>query len=256
MNQQSWTGRATVKPDSESGQALIEALVVVSGLAVLWIALHWLFTYADAALSATHASGYAAFAAARGEVSETYTRVVEPFMAGSAHRWKDRRGQSILDLEQDVDIAWFREPGLSEEAQPGGRQAPSSVLRREWAVEDEGVLHARVNLGFRGNRQSTISRQAGLLNLAEFDAPHPDLSRSTAILTDAAHAESDEGAQSRIADSMLAWSSAYQAAAITARQVTHRSFGVERAWNRAAPELDWLSSWRGRVPQEFLAHSF
>lgn len=256
MIQKSSNRRVTVKPEPHSGQALIEALVVVSGLAVLWIALHWLFTYADAALSATHASGYAAFAAARGEMSGTHMGLVAPFMAGSAHRWKDRRGQSILDLEQDVDIAWFREPGLIEEAQPGGRHATSSVLRREWSVEDEGVLHARVSLGFRGNRQSAISRQAGLLNLAEFDSPYPDLSRNTAILTNAAHAESDAGAQLRIADSMLAWSAAYQAAAITARQVTHRSFGVERAWNRVAPELDWLSSWRGRVPQEFLAHSF
>ena len=46
---------------SQCGQALVESLVVLPVLAVLWVAIHWLAHYQDMALSATHASRFAAF---------------------------------------------------------------------------------------------------------------------------------------------------------------------------------------------------
>src|SRR5690606_39370283 len=108
----------------------------------------------DMALSATHASRLAAFQAARevNPVSAGAQNAYQPthvaaaiglYFSGVAHRWTDRRGIRQLDAEKDINVTWSRAQRFSPHGQPGAESNHASRLRREWSVEDAGILQAR-----------------------------------------------------------------------------------------------------------------
>lgn len=232
----------------QRGQALVESLAALLGLAVLWVALHWLAHYQDAALSATHASRHAAFLASRGNLDDSVQAVAGPFFTGSAHRWTDRRSQEILDPGTSVKRLGRRMPPLSELAQPGAGLTHAAALRRDWSLEDTGILRAEVSVDFKQSLGSQPDADPSLLQLRVFDLPYPSLARSTSILTGAGHAVSDTDVQSRVAASSLAWSAAHAASRLAGSEVNLRAEGVEAGWGRAAAGFDWLQPWSGRVP--------
>lgn len=245
----------------QAGQALVESLVALLAIAVLWVAVHWLAHYQDMALSATHAGGYSAFMASRdvGVTSSDKKRLgsdIERFFTGSAHRWTDRRGQAQPAPETSVLLSRDSHPALSMDAQPGGRFTAGSTLRRDWLLEDGGVLQAHIKVlpGFHKSisNEYTYEDDASLLKLGFFDLPYPVLTRSTSILVDAGHADSDGAVQERLGASGLAWASAHARSRQAGREVALRAAEVDSAWGRADPEFDWLHPWSGRVPAEFI----
>lgn len=244
----------------QRGQALTEALVAMLGLIVLWVALHWLAHYQDMALSATHAGRHAAFLATRTAADALEHGYTDPghdlarqFFSGRAHRWTDRRGQPVLNPATAVKPSWDRRERLSVQAQPGAGLASASVLRRDWAVDDTGILRASIALKFsESSRAGEGGVRDGLLRLSQFDLPYPDLSRSTRILTGAGHAATDDATQARVASSGLAWRTAEAASLASAHEIAGRASGVDSGWSRAAPEFRWLSPWSGRVPAHLI----
>lgn len=235
----------------QRGQALVEAVLAMSGLAVLWVVLHWLAHYQDAALSATHASRHAAFVASRNDTEAPARQVVEPFFTGPAHRWTDRRGQRVLAADTAMQLSTERLQPLSVLAQPGRGFATAGALRRDWSLEDQGILQAQVTLD-SGAAAELLPEKESLLKLDMFDLPYPTLARSTRILTGAGHAASDAATQSRLAGSRLAWGAAHSASSLAAREVQLRAAGVEDGWGRPGLELDWLQPWGGLVPAHLI----
>jgi len=250
--------RFRVRPSActrQCGQALVESLVAMLGLAVLWVAIHWLAHYQDMALSVTHASRHAAFLATRegATVSEGGSghKAIERFFSGSAHRWTDRRGRGVAAAEISVQRSRQSHPALSVHAQPGGGHPTGHTLRKEWSLEDTGVLRAQVRL-HAFSSESISNEDTGLLRLSQFDRPYEVLRRSTSILTDAGHAMSDDAAQSRLSVSRLAWAAAETASRTAAGAVMSHAEGVDSGWGRPGPGFDWLHAWSGRVPDDFI----
>lgn len=233
---------------SQSGQALVELLVVASALAVLWVVMPWLAHLQDMALSATHASRHVAFLASRGESTQPGLSTVESFFSGGAHRWVDRRGESVLEAGRDVRLELQNGPPLSALGQPGGTHANATILRREWSLEDEGLISARVSLTFWGGPRWPPHGPRGKLGLDVYDAPYPSLTRATAILRGGGHAVSDSDTQERVGQSAQAWAGARAVSVSHGRTVQMRTAGVDAGWARAAPDFDWLSRWSGHVP--------
>lgn len=238
----------------QKGQALVESLVALLALAVLWVALNWLAHYQDAALSATHASRHAAFVASRGEQPDGHQAEAAPFFTGSAHHWKNRKGQAVLEFDISVSTSRQRLPPLSAAAQPGAGSATATTLRREWSLADEGILRARVALDFIGLQPLVDGNSdASLLKLQGFDRAYPPLSRSISILTGAGHAGADDEVQSRVAASSLAWAAAHGVSRAAGTEITMRAEGVEGGWGRSAADFDWLQPWSGQVPGHLLS---
>lgn len=234
----------------QAGQALVESLVAMLGLAALWVALHWLANYQDIALSAVHASRHAAFAASRMPPEEIRSDVTGRFFSGSAHRWADRQGHAVLDSQLPVRLSWQRLQPLSAQAQPGAGHAASQILRRDWLLEDAGVLQARIAPGFATDVAGRV--RAHGLRLQPLELSYPPLVRSTGILTGAGHAASDAAVQSRVAASGLAWTAAYSASQLAGGDARTGAGGVDAAWGRPQPDLDWLQPWSGRVPPHLI----
>ena len=237
--------------DMQSGQALVESLVAMLALAVLWVALHWLAHYQDMALSAIHASRHLAFVAARAVPEEAGHAVAQRFFNGLAHRWTDRRGRVLLE-DTAVHVSQSRPRPLSAQAQPGKNLPHSAILRRDWGLEDAGILRARVALDFSRMMAPSRKHGKGLLGLHVFDLPYPPVARSTSILTGAGHAASDAGVQDRVAASRLAWSDAQVASRTAGEEIALRAHGVDAGWDRADARFDWLRPWSGRVPGHIL----
>lgn len=252
-------GRAACRPPGpqggrfprggQRGQALVESLVAMLALAVLWVAIHWLAHYQDMALSATHASRHAAFLASRADPGhiDHAEALDQRFFSGSAHRWTDRRGMRLLDPQSGVHSSWHRHNPLPAWAQPGVATPYADTLRRDWSVDDRGVLRARVALDF-----SPLDRASGLpdgpLRLSQFDQPYAPFARSISILTGAGHAVSDSDAQARVAASQLAWGGPAAASRAAGAAVAALAHGTDAGWGRSGPQFDWLQPWQGRVP--------
>lgn len=249
--------RADCLPDScavsgQGGQALLESLIAVLALAGLWGGLHWLAHYQDAALSATHASRHAAFIATRLPPEGVSSEVTHSFFSGPAYRWKDHRGHAVLAAETSVQLSMQRLPPLSEQAQPGRWSGQAAILRRDWVLEDKGVLRAQVEVKDAREVVMQVESKPGLLKLGVFDTPYPLLARSTGILTGAGHASSDAESQSKASDSGLAWSAAYSASRSGGAEVEGRAVGVDAGWGRPGVSFDWWQPWAGRVPGHLL----
>lgn len=232
----------------QQGQALAEGLFAMMALAVLWVGLHWLAHYQDAALSAQHASRHVAFTATRDQPEPGWQALGAPFFTGPAHRWTDRRGQAVIEADRSVQLSTRRLQPLSIHAQPGRATSNAHTLRRDWALEDPGILQATVMLDPGAGAVLPQGHESTLLKLAVFDLPYPPLVRHTHILTGAGHAISDSAAQDRVGDSSLAWSAAYAASRSSGRAIQQRAAGVDAAWGRPDLDFNWLQRWSGRVP--------
>lgn len=236
----------------QAGQALLESLIAMLALVALWGGLHWLAHYQDAALSATHASRHAAFLATRVPAESIAQAVMHPYFSGAAYRWTDRRGQAVLDAETSVYLSGQRLQPLSSQAQPGRGLGVAAILRRDWGLEDNGILRVRVRL--EDDRQAVIQRddEASLLKLGAFDTPYPSLVRSTGILAGAGHASSDAESQNTATASGLAWSAAYSVTRLAGQEVASRAAGVDAGWGRPEVSFDWWQPWVGKVPEGLL----
>lgn len=224
----------------QAGQAMAEGLLVLSGLAALWMAISWLYRVQDMALSAQHATSYLAFAASRrdGELGGLHGR----FFTGPDHQWIDLGGRSMLsDLDSQVRLEAFRSLPLPQAAQPGS-SATLAALRQDWELEDRGVLHARLTVMPGDTPWDTLAHASGP------SAMPVALKRHTAILTGAGHAGDDGHVQQILVQSRQAW-----------RQETAVSYGlsgriravmgpVDSGWSRALPDSEWVSAWAGLVP--------
>lgn len=127
-------------------------------------------------------------------------------------------------------------PGVRRQAQPafpGPGGTPARALRRELDVEDKGIVTAVATMP---------------VQVLYADASQWAMRRHTSVLADAGHAGSDRQAQDRIAASPQAWRRIAAPGLAAGRQAASRFKGVDRAWSRPAPDLDWLTPWADLAP--------
>jgi hypothetical protein len=194
--------RFAVTAAHQHGQAAVEAVIVLAlftalgaGIAAVG-GLQWL------GLGAAHASRSQAFLHARGS-------------AGSA--------PDGIDVSRGARPARFMGPG----------GASAAALRREWGVEDGGMVTASARF------RSEHGPHGGTL---------PAGRRHTSLLAGAAHARDDRHAQQIVGSSRIAWTRAAQPSIQAGRRVASALRGIDAAWRRELPHFDWLSPWSDLAP--------
>lgn len=241
---------------AQQGQALVECLVATLALAALWVSVSWLGQYQDIAMSVTHAGRHAAFLASRlglenAQESAEGRALTLRYFTGDAHRWKDRRGMTVIDPSLAVHVAWQRLAPLADAGQPGGASPSLVDLRRDWHVQDEGRIQTSVRVQFEKS-MPPAETGAQPLGLDMRDARYPTLQRSAYILAGSGHAASDATVQAGVMRSGRAWSSAYGTSRSIGGLAVLQAAPVDMAWNRPMPDFDWLQPWSGRVPDHLL----
>lgn len=238
--------------ERQAGQGLVEGVLALAMLATLWAAIAWLGQMQDIGLTVRHASAYAAFAAARGHVlaDEVHAR----FFSGSAHRWTNLQGKSLLDEpERRVTMQVSTSDMLLDQAQPGEAGLAAAALRAAWGMEG-GLLDAWVGAApaampppviwpigaATSERPAQPGRQALILR------------RHTSILTGAGHAIGDDDAQVKLAASALAWGNNAKTSYTLGHKVQGVMDAVDAGWRRSVPHFDWLFPWSGHVPDRHL----
>jgi hypothetical protein len=239
----------------QSGQALLEGAVALLVLLVFFVGCAWLARFQDIALQASHASRFAAFSLSRDPGYSPLETLRESYFSGRTHQWRDRRGGSLLSSgRSEVELVILRSARLAAQAQPGGDHAGVTRLRHEWQIEDEGIISASVAVAPNipaATKPLRSNNQFGSL-LRQFDIYYPRLVRHTAILSGAGHAPDDRGVQDRVAQSDTGWSGVAENSYALARQISSGMAGVDKAWRRSTPVLDWLGPWQGHVPEHHL----
>lgn len=188
----------------QSGQALAEAMVVLALFLALGMAVSGVGDLQWQGLSAMHASREQAFSYARGQ-----RHAVVP----------------SLRVIRAAQPAGFMAPG--------GNGIAAGALRRDWHIEDAGMVTAWARYAVR--------RQIP-------GASVQTLYRQTSVLADAGHASDDGQAQRAIGNSGTAWGRAAHASMRAGRQAAAALRGVDAGWRRPAPDFDWLMRWADLSP--------
>lgn len=231
----------------QTGQAVAEGLVVLTGLALAVLAIVHTGRWHGAALHTGLAARQSAFAWTRGEPGIGA-------LVSSAHA-----ANPLVDTANPVADAASRSSGaasvmagkagsmagaalqlqavspIADGSQPGGGHAQAGALRRQWGMHDTDIHAAHAVM-------SGLRLPFGVQRLS--------LRRHTAILAGAGHARDDADVQRRMAQSVLAWGDAAGASQQAGGRVAERMAPVDRAWGRPQVDFDWLQPWAGALPPE------
>jgi len=231
---------ALCRSRAQQGQALVEGLLVLLVAGLLWLAIVQIAQLQDMAIQAQHASRVAAFAAAHDTLAADTTAVRQTYFAGAAHRWRDSAGRRMLpDPATQASLRLTQHAPLSARAQPGQTNAQALPLRREWRVEDTGVVRA----------DAAVHAQ---VPFAAQDSPGITIRRWTAILRDAGHSPDARSAQHRVGESATAWGDAARRSQAVGERVQRMVEPLDAGWNRPSPFYDWLMPWAGEIPGQVL----
>lgn len=222
---------------SQSGQAIVEGVVVLGVLASLWLGVAWMGRLQDAALHAGHASRHQAFVWAHQE-QDAFEMALLPGQA-----WQTRRGEAFLDVRAARDSV--AQDGQKPPMLPGDPEPAAEAMRRELRMGDSGVWV------MAAHRQTTGDERPGV-GLQDFDRIRLDINRHTAIMRGSGAALSDEGVQMRLAQADSIWARQADRSATLGAHVSGRVSAADAAWGRADFSPDWLARWTGWVPAHHL----
>lgn len=235
----------------QRGQSLTEFLVLMLALLVFLMAIPWLGRLLDISLNQSNASAYAAFQHTRQLDTVNEDDIKQRFFLGSDKNWRDRQQKLLLDSDR-VQITIERESKLNADMQPGMQAEYSSSLRRDWQIEDKGIVQSIVTVHPQYSQVSENKDVALGLNLSFFDRLQPQLQRHTAILSDAAHASSDLLAHQRTEWSKDGWRNAADSSYELGRKIQSYAGPVDQGFKRVQPVFDWLQPWAGKLPRHHL----
>jgi len=221
---------------TQQGQALAEGMLVLLLAGLLWVAIVQIGQLQDMAVQAQHASRVAAFAAAHDTLATDTGMLRHAHFSGTAHRWRDHAGRRLLpDPAAQVSLQLMQDAVLPVQAQPGQTDVDATRLRREWRLDDVGLVRAAVAIPVQIPFHS-----AGQMGVT--------IRRHTVILRDAGHSPNADSAQRRVGASAFAWADAARRSQAAGRRVQKRLEALDAPWHRPSPSYDWLMPWAGAYP--------
>lgn len=235
----------------QSGQSIVEALVLFLVLLMIFMAIPWLGRISDIGLQQMNASRYAAFQLTRHEDGIDEKDLKHRFFLDKTHQWKDRADQDVIN-DEAIYITLDRDKKLSQHMQPGGEGVNQSTLRQEWDIEDHGIATLAIHTKPQYTQVDDRSDDPMSIGLSFLDQQVLNIQRHTSILTGIAHSATDFDAHQRTARSALAWQEAADNSYESAKKVTEIASQVDSGWNRPGPVLDWLTPWEGQLPKHHL----
>jgi len=208
--------------DRASGQASAEALLAAVVLLALWLSIAWIGRLQHRSLAADQASRQAAFSAAQGQPQQ-------PFLTG--------RTLQYTRLASPPDFIAV-----------GGTGTNPAALRRDWHVQDEGLLKASANIVPAAAKNVTPIPTDG------YKRPQSDpiIWRHTLVLIGDGHAADDLSAQTLVERSYVGWQSAYKKSKAAALNVNTRVAPLDQPWQRPPLQTDWLAAWSDLIPEDRL----
>jgi hypothetical protein len=235
---------------------MAEGMVVMALLTAFWAALGWIGRAQDIALSAQHASGFAASLATRTLHPASDQRAMlaasAAYLRGPAHQWLSPGGHSMLHEGASfagagelprvtgpaVSLRMTQDDALMQASDAGGDAAMLSMMRADWRGSQAGlaIAHAYVPVGM-------MPFEHGIAL---------PLARQISVLRDAGHADSDVASQQTLADARHAWRQAAVRSTGAGRRVARVMAPVDSGWRRPAPHFNWTSRWAGEVPAAVL----
>ena len=220
------------------GQALVEGVVVLLALIALWVCTTWLFRLQDIALQTTHAAGFSAFSAARGDDAVVVQRGIRrQFFQGPAHQWRTLPGSQWLSPARDEVEVTRQSHALPDfSGQPGGGTPGVSVLLADWSVPDNDLVTGQVAVQPRSLATGTA----------------PRLVRRQGILVGAGHGRHDSDVLARLGRSSTGWSGSASASTNAGQGLAVVLQPLDAGWGRAEARFDWLEPWVGDVPARYL----
>lgn len=228
-----------MKMHEQSGQAVVEGLVVLGVLSSLWLGMTWLGRLQDVALQVGHASRHQAFALSH-QGQEPDGLAIERLPGQS---WQTRRGEAFLDAE--VMRSSFALDGRQPNLRLGGDAPAAAAVRQDFRLGDGGVWVVNVHGRTTGEEQPSM-------DLRSFDRLRLSINRHTAIMRGTGAAVSDGAAQVRLAQADSVWAAQARRSMALGEQVSGRMQAVDVAWGRADFIPDWLVPWTGWVPAPHL----
>lgn len=234
---------------NRKGQALVESLLVFIVLISFFIAIPWLGRLIDIGIQQENANRYTAFQWTRRMQQPDILQIKQQFFLSDANNWRDRFSQKIVS-EDSIQIHADRHYQLSDDMQPGQQTPFATQLRKEWGVQDQGVV----------NIASMVTphyvQHNGGENILGVDASFLErlsltLHRHIAILIDAAHSVSDKDSHYRTGQSATAWKETAEQSYALGKHIQKYAAGAE-GFDRAQPVFDWLVPWSDKLPQHHL----
>lgn len=232
------------------GQALVEGMVLVLVLISFFIAIPWLGRLFDIGMQQMHASRYAAFQWSRQLQSPDEKKIKHKFLLSNEHQWRDRRHQRIVTAES-INMRTERQIVLDDDKQPGKQVAQAATLRRQWGLQDQGVVNIKLAVspiytGYKQNSSTSLGLDAGFLERLPLT-----IYRNTAILVDAGHSDSDKTSHYRTGQSDLAWQEVAERSYALGKHIQRYAEPAE-GFARENPIFDWLLPWAGKLPKHHL----
>lgn len=235
----------------QSGQSVVEALVLFLVLIMMFMAIPWLGRLSDIGLQQANASRFAAFQLTRHDEGIDENDLKQRYFLSKDHQWKDRANSDLLTSDS-IYVSLDRDKKLDEHMQPGGKGSNQQTLRREWEIEDKGIATVAIHTKPQYTQVDDKTHGAMSAGLSFLDQQVLNIHRHTSILTGAAHSASDLSAHRRSASSDLAWREAADASYESGKKVAEIAVPIDEAWNRPNPVFDWLTPWEGQLPRHHL----
>lgn len=236
---------------AQSGQSVVEALVLFLVLLVMFMAIPWLGRLSDIGLQQANASRYAAFQLTRHHEGIDENDLKHRYFLDEDHQWKDRANNDLITSDS-IYLSLNREQKLGSHMQAGGEGSHQQTLRREWEIEDKGIATIAVHTRPQYTQVDDKTDSAMSVGLSYLEQQVLNIHRHTSILTDAAHSASDLSAHQRSGSSDLAWREATEGSYESGKKVAEIAVSVDAAWERPNPVFDWLSPWEGQLPGHHL----
>jgi hypothetical protein len=212
--------------NQERGQACVEVLLGAIVLLTLWLAIAWIGRLQHRGLSADQASRQAAFSAAQGQ-PERHSALAERTL-------------------QYARLA--SQPGFLA---IGGGGANATTLRRDWHIDDEGLLRVSASIVI-DTHKSCMPRPTDGNGRMQFD---PAIWRHTLLVTGDGHAAGDLPTQTLLERSYVGWQQAYNKSRAAANHVKSRLTPLDEPWNRPSLQTNWLAAWSDLIPENHLQSS-
>ena len=203
----------------ERGQACIEVLLGAVVLITLWLAITWVGRLQYRGLAADQASRQAAFSAAQGQ---------------SAH-------QSTL---AGHTLTYARLASQPDFLAIGGEEPHAAALRRDWHIEDKGLLRASANIVLGADKIMMPLPLDG----DGHKQSEPTIWRHTLVVIGDGHAADDSHTQTLLEGSYVGWQVAYDKSIMAANQVNVRLLPLDQPWNRPSLQKNWLAAWSDLIP--------
>lgn len=238
----------------QSGQAVVESLVLLLVLIAMFMAIPWLGRLSDIGLQQANASRFAAFQLTRHEAGIDENDLKQRYFLSKDHQWRDRANNDVITSE-NIYLSLDRDRKLDEHMQPGGKGTYQQTLRREWGIEDKGIATIAVNTKPQYTQVDDSADRPMAAGLSFFDNQVLNIQRHTSILTGTAYSPSDLSAHQRSASSDLAWREAAEQSYESGKKVAEIAAPIDAAWERPMPVFDWLTPWQGHLPGHHLEAS-